>query len=716
MKQLVLDISSGETKVIEVTEPSIRSGGIIVKNFYSVISIGTEKSIVNFAKKNIIGKARNRPDLFKAFLEKAKRDGLIIAYQQAHRRLEQYLPLGYSSAGIVDKISDDVKDFKIGDRVACAGAEFAWHADKISVPKNMVTRVPDEVDLKDASFSTISSIALNGVRCTNIELGHTIVIIGLGLIGLLTVQIAKAAGCKVIGIDLDERKVKLASELGADHAYVRSDSNTTAILELTGQIGVDSVIITASGDSNDSIILAGKITRKKAIVSIIGAIKLDIPREDFYKKELSIQIPSSYGPGRYDRNYEELGHDYPIGFVRWTISRNMHTVLQLMKEKKLTPSKIITEIFSIDSAVQSYSDIENSAELKIGSVIKYENLEEGVKSKIISVAKMESNPNEINCGLIGGGIYATSTAIPIMKKIKNMKITSISTASGLNSKSISEKYEINNLYSDYHDMFEEKSIDLIFGMTRNSLHANIVCDALLKNKNVFIEKPLGIDSKELDKIEDTWNKSTKAVMVGFNRRFAPFTNEIKTFFKNRVSPMIAYYRVSAENIPHDHWVYDKKEGSGRIISEACHFIDYLTYVIGSKPIEVFSNSITTQKSQDVMDNFVINISFEDGSIGSVIYTSKGNKKFSKEHAEFFADNKTAVLDNFKNLKLVSDKKVVNKKNTLSQDKGHKNEFEFLIKNLKNGNRMEKEFMLSLVSSRATVAAQKSMITKLPEKV
>ena len=716
MKQLVLDISSGETKVVEVTEPSVRNGGIIVKNFYSVISIGTEKSIVNFAKKNIIGKARNRPDLFKAFLEKAKRDGIIVAYQQAKRRLEQYLPLGYSSAGIVDKISEDVKDFKIGDRVACAGAEFAWHADKISVPKNMVTKVPDEVDLKDASFATISSIALNGFRCANPELGHTIVIIGLGLIGLLTVQIAKAAGCKVIGIDLDERKVKLALELGADYAYVRSESNITTILELTGQIGVDSVIITASGDSNDSIHLAGKISRKKAIVSIVGAIKLDIPREDFYKKELSVQIPSSYGPGRYDRNYEEHGHDYPIGFVRWTISRNMHAVLQLMKEKKLTPSKIITEIFSIDSAVQSYSNIENSAELKIGSVIKYENLEDDVKSKIISVMKMESNPNKINCGLIGGGIYATSTALPIMKKIRDMEITSISTASGLNSKSISEKYGINNLYSDYHDMLDEKSIDLIFCMTRNNLHANIVCDALAKNKNVFVEKPLGINFKELDKIEDAWHKSTKAVMVGFNRRYAPFTNEIKTFFKNRVSPMTAFYRVNAENIPHDHWVYDKKEGSGRIITEACHFIDYLTYVIGSKPIQVFCNSITTQKSQDTMDNFVINISFKDGSIGSVIYTSKGNKKFSKEYAEFFADNKSAVLDNFKNLKLVSDEKEVNKKNSLSQDKGHKNEFEFLIKNLKNGNRMEDEFMLSLFSSRATVAAQKSMITKVPEKV
>ena len=530
MKQIVLDVSNGETKVIEVPEPSLRTGGLIVKNIFSVISIGTEKNIVNFAKKNVIGKARNRPDLFKAFIEKAKKDGLLIAYQQAQRRLEQYLPLGYSSAGVIEQISDDLTNFKIGDRVACAGAEYAWHADKISIPKNLVAKIPDGVDLKDASFATIASIAINGLRCAKPELGHSVVVIGLGLIGLLTVQVAKAAGCKVIGIDLDERKVNLALELGADHAYTRSENNLTAILELTNHIGVDSVIITAAGDSNDSIKLAGKITRKKAIISIIGNIKLDIPREDFYKKELSVQIPSSYGPGRYDRNYEEHGHDYPVGFVRWTISRNMHTALQLMKEKKLTPSKIITEIFSIDSAIQSYSDLDNSTKLRIGSVIKYDENQSNINSKIISVKKMEPNPNKINSGLIGGGIYATSTALPILGEIKDITLDSISTASGLNSKSLSEKYNINNLYSDYHDMLENKSTDLIFNMTRNSLHAKIVEESLLKNKNVFVEKPLALNFEDLDKIEEAWRKSDKILMVGFNRRYAPFTEEIKTFF------------------------------------------------------------------------------------------------------------------------------------------------------------------------------------------
>ena len=373
-------------------------------------------------------------------------------------------------------------------------------------------------------------------------------------------------------------------------------------------------------------------------------------------------------------------------------------------------------MFSIDSAIQSYSDLDNSTKLRIGSVIKYDENQSNVNSKIISMKKMEPNPNKINCGLIGGGIYATSTALPILGEIKDITLDSISTATGLNSKSLSEKYNINNLYSDYHDILENKSTDLIFNMTRNSLHAKIVEESLLKNKNVFVEKPLALNFEDLDKIEEAWKKSDKILMVGFNRRYAPFTEEIKTFFKNRISPMIAHYRINAENIPHDHWVYDKKEGGGRIISEACHFIDYLTYVIGSKPIQVFTSSITGQKSQDTVDNFAINLTFEDGSTGSIIYTSKGNKKLSKERAEFFADDKTAILDNFKNLKLISNVKDETKKNMLSQDKGHKNEFKFLIENIKNGNRMEDEFLLALYSSRATIAAQKSMISKLPEKV
>ena len=716
MKQLILDLSTGKTNTIQVPDPAIRSGGVIVKNFYSVISTGTERTLVKFAKKNLIGKARERPDLFKAFIDKAKRDGLLIAFQQAQRRLSKYLPLGYSSAGMVIEVADDVTEFKIGDKVACAGAEYAWHADKIFVPKNLLAKVPENIDLKDACFATISSIALNGIRCVSPEIGQTVVILGLGLLGLIAVQLAKSAGCQVIGIDLDERKVNLAKQLGIDFALVRSEENESKIMEFTGGNGADSVIITASGNSNDTVELAGKISRNRGKISIIGAVNLDIPREHYYKKELSVIVPSSYGPGRYDREHEELGHDYPIGFVRWTISRNMKTILNLIKEKKLLPSKLITDKFSILSAPEAYSKLEDTSNLTIASLITYDQEITTKNSFVINIQSGEPKLGLIKCGIIGPGTYATTVAIPLISKMKEFSIVAAVAASGISAKSIADKYKIPKIYSDYHKLLEDNSIDLVFIMTRNSMHAPLVLDALKSGKNIFVEKPLAITTKELKAIENEWKKSKKILMVGFNRRYAPFSKEIQSFFKNRASPMVAFYRVNSEQVSSDHWIYDKKEGGGRIISEASHFIDYLSYIIDSKPVRIFAHSIVSEKKHDTLDNFIISIDFEDGSIGSVIFTSHGNKKYSKEFAEFFADGKSAVLDNFRTLKLVDGKKTITRRNVLSQDKGHKNEFKFLIKNLKDGNRIEKDFMSSLFSSHATISALKSIVSRTSEMV
>ncbi|MDE2590303.1 MAG: zinc-binding alcohol dehydrogenase, partial [Patescibacteria group bacterium] len=348
-----------------------------------------------FAKKNLIGKAQERPDLFKAFLDRARRDGFLVAFQQAQRRLEKYMPLGYSSAGIVEAVADDVTEFKVGDRVACAGAEYAWHADKVYVPKNLVVKVPDNADLKEACFATVSSISLNGLRCVSPELGQTIVIIGLGLLGLLTVQLAKSAGCRVVGIDLDERKVKLSQQFGIDLALTRSPENESTISEFTGGLGADAVIITASAESNDPVELAGKIARNRGKISIVGAVGLDIPREFYYKKELSVFIPRSYGPGRYDRNYEEMGHDYPVDFVRWTIARNMQTILNLISEKKLVPSKLVTETIPIDNAAEVYSKFEASSNLNVGMVIQYGQEQKKEITTVMSAHKIEPKPHSI---------------------------------------------------------------------------------------------------------------------------------------------------------------------------------------------------------------------------------------------------------------------------------------------------------------------------------
>ncbi|MCV0399651.1 MAG: bi-domain-containing oxidoreductase [Nitrosarchaeum sp.] len=714
MNQLILDLTSGNTKVVEIPDPVLRSGGIIVKNYSSVISLGTEKMLIEFAKKNLIGKAKDRPDLLKAFLDKAKRDGYLLAFKQAQKRLEKYFPVGYSSSGIVVAVADDVDEFKIGDRVACAGAEYAWHAEKIFVPKNMAAKVPKDVTFNEAAFTTLGSIALNGVRCVEPEIGEVVTVIGLGLIGLLTVQIAKSAGCKVIGIDVDERKIRVAKELGIDLAILRNSQNSQEILEFTNGVGSDSVIITAASSDNDSIELAGKIARNRGKVAIVGSIKLDIPREEFYKKELSVKIPSSYGPGRYDRKYEELGYDYPVGFVRWTISRNMETVLNLMNVGKIKIGEIITKKISLEEAPQIYNEINNSSDLAIGTVIEYKT--ENRQDSAIKLKDSRPTKNKINCVIIGAGIFTTSTLLPTLHNINDISVNCISTLNGINSRSVADKYKIPNIFSDYKEMIKEKSVDLVFITTRNSSHAQITLDALENNKNVFVEKPLAVTYEQLKEIENKWKDSDKTVMVGFNRRHAPFTREIKRTFKNRTSPMIAHYRINAEKIPKDHWVYDKSEGGGRIISEACHFIDYISYVTNSKIIQVYAASIDKTATEDRLDNFSIIINYEDGSLGTITYTSKGSKKSSKERVEFFSDEKTAVIDNFQSLRIFSNKKDIAKRSYFSQNKGHENEIEYMITNLKNGNRMADEFELSLNSSKATIAALESLKKGMPIQV
>ena len=711
MNQLVLDLSSGNTKVIEVADPVLRSGGIIVKNYSSVISLGTERSLIQFAKKNLIGKAKDRPDLFKAFLDKAKRDGFLLAFSQAQKRLEKYFPVGYSSAGIVVAVADDVNEFKIGDKVACAGSEYAWHAGKIFVPKNLAVKIPDDVTFNEASFTTLASIALNGIRCVEPEIGETITVIGLGLIGLLTIQIAKAAGCKVIGIDVDERKIKIAKELGIDLAILRNPQNIQKILEFTNGVGSDSIIITAASEDNDSIELSGKIARNRGKVGIVGSVKLDIPREEFYKKELTVKIPSSYGPGRYDRKYEELGQDYPVGLVRWTIARNMETILDLIHSKKIKIEKIITKKIPLEEAHESYNEMNVSTELSIGTVIEYE--KENKNDAVIIIKDSKPVENKINCGIVGAGIFTTSTLLPTLTKMNDLSINCISTLNGINSRSVADKYKIPKVFSDYKEMIKNDAVELVFITTRNSTHAKMTLEALKNNKNVFVEKPLAVSIEDLEEIEKKWKTSDKTIMVGFNRRHSPFTEEIKLNFKNRISPLISNYRINAEKIPNDHWIYDKAEGGSRIISEACHFIDYISYVTNSKIVKVYATSIDKVTTEDKLDNFSIIINYEDGSIGTITYTSKGSKKASKERVEFFSDDKTAVIENFRTLKIFDTKKDVSKRNLFSQDKGHKNEIEYLLMNLKKGNRMIDEFELSLNSSKATIAALKSIKEGIP---
>jgi predicted dehydrogenase/threonine dehydrogenase-like Zn-dependent dehydrogenase len=715
MKQVVLNLKDGDLTVEEVPMPTMKGSGVLVRNHYSVISAGTESGLVGLAEKSLIGKARERPDLAKKVVDKAKRDGPISAFQQAMGRLEQREPLGYSSAGTVISVSEDVTDIKIGDRVACAGAGYANHADVVFVPRNLCVKVPDNVGLKDASFTTVGSIAMQGVRNADVRVGENVVVVGLGLVGLITVQILKASGCRVFGVDLDEKKVQLAREIGADAAYSRNSPNIEEkVNQFTRGIGADATIIAAATKSNDPVEFAPNVTKECGKVVIVGLVGMNIPREPYYNKEIELRISRSYGPGRYDRNYEEFGRDYPPAYVRWTENRNMEAFVDLLAMEMFSMDKIITHEFTIDKAPEAY-EIINQKKPYLGMVLEYDvdkEIENKVELKTPEPVKGTDTPV---VGVIGAGIFATSTLLPNLAKIKDIKLKGLSAASGISCESVAKKYGFEYCTSDYHKIMSDPEINCVIAATRNSLHAPIVIEALKNKKSVLVEKPLALNEDELQEITDTWQEHGGHVMVGFNRRYSELGGKLKDFFKDRTQPMVAFYRVNAESIPQDHWIYDPAEGGGRIITECCHFIDFLQYVIGSNPVEVYAKKIETQtNSPEDSENVSITLSFEDGSVGTVIYTTHGDSSLPKEHAEFFADGMAGTITDFKKLELVKDGKSNKVNKRMVTEKGHRNELErfFGIVGQNKSVDFESNIVTTLATFKVVESIKKIMSVKL----
>lgn len=707
MKQVVLNLKNGDLTVEEVPIPTLKGSGVLVQNHYSVISAGTESGIVDLAEKSLIGKVKSRPDLAKKVIDKAKTHGPISAFQQAMGRLEQREPLGYSSAGTVIAVSEDISDIKIGDRVACAGAGYANHADVVFVPKNLCVKVPENVDLKDACFTTVGAIAMQGVRNADVKVGENVVVVGLGLVGLITVQILKAAGCRVFGIDLDESKVNLAREIGADAAFSRNSPNIEEkIFQFTRGIGADATIIAAATRSNDPVEFAANVTRERGKVVIVGLVGMDLPREPYYNKEIELRVSRSYGPGRYDREYEEFGKDYPPAYVRWTENRNMEAFVDLLSMNRFSMEKIITHEFVIEKAPEAYELI-NQRQPYLGIVLEYD-IEKEIKDKVI----LKSPENEKNVdipivGVIGAGIFATSLLLPNLSKIKGIRLKGLAAASGISSESVAKKYNFEYCTSDYNKIMSDPEINCVIIATRNSLHAPLVIEALKNKKAILVEKPLALSEEELQEITNTWQEYGGHVMVGFNRRYSELGMKLKEFFKDRSQPVVAVYRVNAEYIPHDHWIYDPSEGGGRIISECCHFIDFMQYVIGSNPVEVFAKKIETQvNSPEDSENVSITILFEDGSVGTVIYTTHGDSSVSKEYAEFFADGMVGTITDFKKLELVKNGKKTVDSRKLTTEKGHKKELEKFFDTI---NQHEQNYFDSnIITTKATFQIVKSL--------
>ncbi|MEW6029088.1 MAG: bi-domain-containing oxidoreductase [Chloroflexota bacterium] len=718
MKQLLQNIKNGKTTVEDVPVPTPREGQALVKVAASLVSAGTERMIVEFAEKSLVGKARSRPDLARQVLDKAKREGILPTLQAAFNRLDQPMTLGYSSAGVIAALGKNMHGFKVGQHVACAGAGYAVHAEYNLVPRNLLTPIPQNVDFESAAFTTLGAIALHGFRLAEPQLGETVAVIGMGLLGLLTAQMAAAAGCRVLGIDLDPRRVRLASSLGLE--AVARKSAESAAQAFTASRGFDMVVICADASSNDPVELAGVIARDKARVVATGAVGLNLPRKVYFEKELSFVNSRSYGPGRYDPSYEEDGVDYPIGYVRWTEGRNFAAVLDLMAEGKLRVQPLITHRFPIEEAITAYDVITGKKrENFLGVLLTYESAASDVRRARIEFRKpVAPRASHLALGVLGAGLYANATLLPVIRKIPGIELIGIASSGGLHAQHAAKKFGFAYAASSDEEILSDPNVNTVAILTRHDSHAELVVRALKAGKNVFVEKPLALDEQELKKIISvltTDNRPRTAVhrpssvvgllTVGFNRRFAPLAQSLSSFLFPRGEPLYAHYRVNAGYIPLNHWTQDPNLGGGRIIGEGCHFIDFLTFLVGAPPVNVTAHALP-DGGKYREDNVSMTFTFPDGSVGVIDYLANGDKSFPKERVEVFCGGRIAVLDDFRALELVSDG---NRKTTRSaQDKGWRDEWLAFSKSIREGGEPPIPYKQLVGVTRAAFAAVESI--------
>jgi predicted dehydrogenase/threonine dehydrogenase-like Zn-dependent dehydrogenase len=686
LKQLVHFPKDGAMSVQDVPAISARRGTVLVKTAVSLVSAGTERMAMEFAEKGLLAKARSRPDLVKQVLDKAKREGVLNTIDAVRSRLSQPASLGYSAAGVVLEVGSGVSRFRPGDRVACAGADHAVHAELICVPENLVAKIPDqteaEVTFDEAAFTTLGAIAMHGFRLAEVHLGETVAVIGLGLLGLITVQLAKAAGCRVLGMELNPVRADLARSLGCDATAASATEIESLVAQYTAGVGADAVIITAATSSNEPVELAARIARGRATVVSVGAVGTEIPRKPYFEKELNFVISRSYGPGRYDTNYEDKGNDYPVEFVRWTENRNMEAFLDLLSRRQINVSPLISHRFPIEDATDAYELISGKRpEPFLGVLLTY-----GDNVSFARQVKLTSAPatGNVRVGMLGAGNFATAVLLPAMQQIKEIEFLGVSTGSGVSARHVGERFGFRYCASDERELFEDSSINTIAIATRHNAHARQVLAALNGGKNVFCEKPICIREEELAEIIGVHESMpTPRLMVGFNRRFAPLARRMKDFFADTREPLSINYRVNAGYIPQTHWTQDPEHGGGRIIGEACHFVDLLTFLTGSTAVRVYAAPLSNDGRYNE-DNLHITLQFENGSVGTITYLANGDKSVPKERVEVFAAGSVAVLDDFRSLELTREGKRDRITSKLRQDKGHRGEWEAFTDAIRTG--------------------------------
>ena len=702
MKQIIQDLKSGATILEEVPVPQVKSGCVLIRTTRTLVSLGTERMLVEFGKANLIDKAKPQPDRVRQVLDKIRTDGIQPTLEAVFNKLGQPLPLGYCNVGRVVDIGRGVTEFQVGDRVASNG----HHAEYVCVPQNLVAKVPDNVSDDEAAFTVIGSIALQGIRNLNPQLGETVVVIGLGLIGLVAAQLLKSNGCSVIGTDFDQQKVDMANRLGVTAINPGNGIDPVNFVEShTDNHGADGVLITASAKTDEVIHQACLMCRKRGRIVLVGVIGLNLRRDDFYKKELTFQVSCSYGAGRYDEDYEDKGHDYPYAYVRWTEKRNFQAVLGAISNGGLAVRPLITEEVELDDYLEIYGDMRKKG--SIASILRYPDCPSATdctdhRDSVVRCLEATAGGGKI--GIIGAGNYTSSMVVPCLTKV-GARIKYIASAGGLSAKVMARKAGAEYATSDYKEILKDPEVGMVIITTRHNLHANMVKEALEAGKSVFVEKPLCLNPKELEEITEAYMKAGDKVTltVGYNRRFSPFAAKLKQMIGDRPQNIVA--TMNAGCIPPEMWVHDPEVGGGRIIGEACHFIDLCSYLSGSQVKAVCMNAMG-EDPQENTDNATILLKYENGTNAVINYFANGSKAYPKERVEVFSQERVFILDNWRRLDGYGAKGFSRMRGRM--DKGQKDEFRLLNERLLGGGESLIPFESIINTTKASFAAIQSL--------
>jgi predicted dehydrogenase/threonine dehydrogenase-like Zn-dependent dehydrogenase len=727
MKQLLQHARTGQITISEVPVPQLLPGCVLVQVAASVVSAGTERASAEFARKTLLQKAKARPDLIREVIGKVQRDGIFSAIHTVRSRLDQPQAPGYSSAGSIVAVGEGVTDLQPGDRVACAGAGFAVHAEVACVPRLLVARIParsstsDEVTFEDAAFATLGAVALHGIRTAEVKLGDLVGVIGLGLLGQLTTQLLKAAGCRVVGMDIEPSRAELAKHLGADAIATSASEFSALCLEYSRGAGVDSVLIAAETASSDPVNLAGAVARDRAIVVAVGTVGIDMERKGYYEKELDFRISRSYGPGRYDTAYEQKGRDYPIGYVRWTETRNMEAFLQLLAERKVDVSALITHRFPIERASDAYELITSkTGQPFLGVVIQYSGIFDTARTLQLVTKPLANVPRaastsakKISVGLLGAGVFAEGTLAPAIKGSRGATLVGVCAATGAHASHAAKKFGFGYCTTDEPQLIGDDAINAIVIATRHHLHARQVLAALENGKHVFCEKPLCLSEDELRSIVRAYlgHDATQrpAFTVGFNRRFAPMAQRMRSFLAPITEPLALHYRINAGYLAPDHWVNDREQGGGRILGEVCHFVDLLMFLAASPIVEVEAHTLEN-RGRYSGDNVFTSVRFANGSEGTITYLANGDRSFAKERLEVFGGGAVAVLEDFRRLELARNGHKQTIHSRWRQNKGHREEWSAFAQSIHGQSSAAIDFQELVCSTLATLRIQESVAT------